>query len=88
MESAGVGPGISDTGSLPSASSQPGEHGLSQKAQEIARIFGIPITNSMIVNWIVAQALIIFAQFVTQKMKQVPEGAQNFLEWSSQLGSV
>jgi F-type H+-transporting ATPase subunit a len=79
--SAGVSPGSFETGRLLSASSQPGEHGLSQKAQEIARLFGIPITNSMIVSWIVALALIIFAQFATRKMKQVPEGAQNFLEW-------
>jgi len=76
-----VSPGSSETARLLSASSQPGEHGLSQKAQEIARLFGIPITNSMIVSWIVALALIIFAQFATRKMKQVPEGAQNFLEW-------
>ncbi len=57
------------------------EHGLSQKAVEIARPFGFPITNSMIVSWIVALGLIIFAQVATRKMKQVPEGAQNFLEW-------
>ena len=76
-----MSPGSSETGRLLSASSQPGEHGLSQKAQEIARLFGIPITNSMIVSWIVALALVIFAQFATRKMKQVPEGAQNFLEW-------
>jgi F-type H+-transporting ATPase subunit a len=57
------------------------EHGLSQKAVPIARIFGFPITNSMIVSWIVALALIVFAQIGTRDMKQVPEGAQNFLEW-------
>lgn len=58
-----------------------GEHGLSQKAVEVTQIGGFPITNSMIVSWIVALALIIFAQFATRNMKQVPEGAQNFLEW-------
>jgi F-type H+-transporting ATPase subunit a len=57
------------------------KQGLSQKAEEITRVFGFPITNSMIVSWIVASALIIFGQFATRKMKQVPEGAQNFLEW-------
>ena len=35
----------------------------------------------MMVSWIVALGLIIFAQVTTRKMKQVPEGAQNFLEW-------
>ncbi|HXY24137.1 MAG TPA: F0F1 ATP synthase subunit A [Candidatus Acidoferrum sp.] len=57
------------------------EHGLSQKAEEITRLFGFPITNSMIVSWIVALALVIFAQIATRNMKQVPQGAQNFLEW-------
>ena len=38
------------------------EHGLSQKAVEIARPFGFPITNSMVVTWIVALGLIVFAQ--------------------------
>ena len=59
----------------------PEEHGLSQGAVEIARPFGFPITNSMIVTWIVAIALIIFARAATRDMKSVPDGAQNFLEW-------
>src|SRR5258705_2381534 len=29
------------------------EHGLSQKAVEIARPFGFPVTNSMVVTWFV-----------------------------------
>ena len=57
------------------------EHGLSQKAVEIARPFGFPITNSMVVTWIVALGLIVFAQVATRKMSEVPGGAQNFLEW-------
>ena len=57
------------------------EHGLSQKAVEIGSLFGFPVTNSMIVTWIVALGLIIFAQVATREMKQVPGGAQNFFEW-------
>ena len=57
------------------------EHGLSQKAVEIVRVFGFPITNSMLVSWIAALFLIIFAQLATRKMEQIPNGAQNFLEW-------
>jgi F-type H+-transporting ATPase subunit a len=57
------------------------EHGLSAKAVEIARPFNFPITNSMIVSWIVAVGLIVFAQLATRKMEQVPGRAQNFLEW-------
>ena len=40
-----------------------------------------PITNSMVVSWIVALGLITFAQFATRDMKPVPSGAQNFMEW-------
>jgi F-type H+-transporting ATPase subunit a len=57
------------------------ERGPSQKAVEIARPFGFPITNSMAVSWIVAAGLIIFARVATRDMKRVPDGAQNLLEW-------
>ncbi len=35
----------------------------------------------MVVSWLVALGLIVFAQLATRNMKQVPDGAQNFLEW-------
>jgi len=57
------------------------EHGLSAKAVEIARPFNFPVTNSMVVSWIVALGLIVFAQVATREMKQVPGSTQNFLEW-------
>ena len=57
------------------------EHGLSQKALTIGHLFGIPVSNSMIVTWIVAIGLIVFAQIATRRMSKVPGGAQNFLEW-------
>jgi len=59
----------------------PEEHGLSQKAVEIARPLGFPITNSMVLMWIVAVGLILFAQIATRTMKKVPDGSQNFLEF-------
>jgi F-type H+-transporting ATPase subunit a len=57
------------------------EHGLPQSAVEIGRVFGLPITNSMVVTWIVGIGLIVFAQLATRKMAEVPGGAQNFFEW-------
>ena len=60
---------------------EPVSHGLSQKAVELGRPFGFPITNSMVVTWIVALALIVFAQVATRKMTDVPSGPQNLLEW-------
>jgi F-type H+-transporting ATPase subunit a len=83
-ETAGAAPASAigeQNGQAPAAAQEEAEHGLPQKAIEIARPFGFPINNSMIVSWIVALGLIIFAQFATRNMKQVPEGAQNFLEW-------
>jgi len=70
--------GLPGTGLLLAAAE---EHGLSQKAVEIGRPFGFPISNSMVVTWIVAAALILFARVATRDMKHVPGGAQNFLEW-------
>src|SRR5258705_9083 len=58
----------------------PEEHGVSQKAGEIARPFGFPITNSMVVSWVVALGLIIFARVAMRSPKQIPTGAQNFWE--------
>jgi F-type H+-transporting ATPase subunit a len=60
---------------------EPEAHGLSQSAVEIGRVFGLPITNSMLVTWIVAAGLIVFARLATRQMNQVPSGAQNFFEW-------
>jgi F-type H+-transporting ATPase subunit a len=66
---------------LPAASAEPEEHALPQKAVEIARPFGFPITNSMVVSWIVAVGLILFTRVATRDMKHVPGRAQNLLEW-------
>jgi F-type H+-transporting ATPase subunit a len=57
------------------------EDGPSPRAAEIASIFGFPITNSMLVTWIVALGLIVSAQVTTRKMELVPSGLQNFWEW-------
>lgn len=61
-----------------SEATTPGHEGVSEAPMDL---FGLPISNSMIVTWIVAIGLIIFVQLATKKMKAVPDGAQNFLEW-------
>ncbi len=58
-----------------------GEHGLPQSAVEVGRPFNFPVTNSMVVTWLAALALIVFAQLATRRMKKIPDGAQNFWEW-------
>jgi F-type H+-transporting ATPase subunit a len=67
------------TASMPLAAAEP--HGLSQGAVEIARPFGFPITNSMVVTWIVALGLIAVSQLATRRMEPIPTGLQNFVEW-------
>ena len=58
------------------------EHKLPQAAVPVLNKLGrLPITNSMVVSWIVAVGLIVFAQRATRKMERVPRGAQNFWEW-------
>jgi F-type H+-transporting ATPase subunit a len=59
---------------------QAAEHGLPNQA---IGLFGkdLFVTNSMLVTWIVALALIVFARLATRRMREVPSGAQNFWEW-------
>jgi F-type H+-transporting ATPase subunit a len=77
----GAGHGNAERSSVSSPVAEPKEHGLPQRAVEIARPFGFPITNSMVVTWIVVAGLIILARVATRDMEQVPRGAQNLLEW-------
>src|SRR5687768_10030774 len=53
------------------------EHsGLPLYAVPLFQIGAFKVTNSMVVTWIVALALIVFAQIATRNIKRVPEGAQ------------
>ena len=57
------------------------EESLPLKATRLFQIGKLTVTNSMLVSWIVAIAVILFAQIATRKIKTVPSGAQNFWEW-------
>jgi F-type H+-transporting ATPase subunit a len=57
------------------------EQGLPLKAPTLFEVGPLVVTSSMLVTWVVAIGIIVFAQFATRNMKEVPEGAQNFLEW-------
>jgi F-type H+-transporting ATPase subunit a len=57
------------------------EHHLPLKAVELFHLGKFVVTNSMVVMWFVAAAIIFFAQLATRKIKQVPSGLQNFWEW-------
>jgi F-type H+-transporting ATPase subunit a len=57
------------------------KEGLPEAAETVFRVGPLPVTNSMLVTWIVAAGLIIFARMATRKIEAVPSGAQNFWEW-------
>ena len=74
-----IGALIAPAGAL---AAEPTEHEtLSLKAAPLFQIGKFSVTNSMLVSWIVALAVILFAQIATRNIKTVPTGVQNFWEW-------
>src|SRR6266702_1349671 len=57
------------------------EPAVSLKPIPIFEIGKFAITNSMLVTWIVAAGIIVFAQIATQNIKPIPSGIQNLWEW-------
>ncbi len=57
------------------------EKGVPLKPDVLVHIGKFAITNSMIVTWIVAAAIIIFAQTATRNIQPVPGPRQNLWEW-------
>ncbi len=57
------------------------EEGLPLQAPRLFEKGPFVITSSMLTTWIVALLVIAFARYATRRMKQVPDGAQNFAEW-------
>lgn len=55
-------------------------HGLPAAAPRF-HIGSFAVTNSMILTWVIAAFLIVFAQVATRNIKAIPDGAQNFWEW-------
>lgn len=51
------------------------------RPQELVHFGKFTVTNSMLVTWIVAAGIIIFAQIATHRVRPIPSGAQNFWEW-------
>jgi F-type H+-transporting ATPase subunit a len=55
------------------------EHGIPTSAVRLRE--GGFMSNSMIVTWVVAAGLILFARLAMKNAKEVPDGKQNFWEW-------
>jgi len=51
------------------------------KPAKLVHIGKFAVTNSMLVTWIVAAGVIVFAQIATRNIKTIPSGIQNFWEW-------
>ena len=54
---------------------------LPLKPAALIHIGKFAITNSMLVTWVVAAGIIVFAQLAMRKIERIPSGAQNFWEW-------
>jgi F-type H+-transporting ATPase subunit a len=65
----------------PGAAVEKKEEPLSLKPEPLLQLGKFTVTNSMLVTWIVAVGIIVFAQVATRNVKPVPSGAQNFWEW-------
>ena len=70
---AAYGPAAHDGGQV--------EHHLPAAAPVLFEIGPFKVNNSMVLTWIVAAFIILFAQIATRNIKEVPEGAQNFWEF-------
>jgi F-type H+-transporting ATPase subunit a len=55
-------------------------HGLPAAAVQF-KLGPLLVTNSMILTWVIAVFLILFARAAMRHVQAVPEGAQNFWEW-------
>src|SRR5262249_327619 len=60
------------------ASTQHEHEGVSLKPQMLIQFGGFGITNSMLVTWIIAAAIIILAQSAMRNPKPIPGFRQNF----------
>jgi F-type H+-transporting ATPase subunit a len=56
-------------------------HSISAHAEALFKIGPLPVTNSMVVTWIVTIGLVLLVRAASKNMKLVPTGAQNFVEF-------
>jgi F-type H+-transporting ATPase subunit a len=63
------------------APAQSEHEAVSLKPTPLFQLGKFAITNSMLVTWMVAAGIIVFAQIATRRIKPIPSGIQNFWEW-------
>src|SRR5438067_10688322 len=64
-----------------SAMAAEAEPAVPLKPTPLVQIGKFAITNSMLLTWVVAAGIIVFAQLATRRIKPIPSGIQNFWEW-------
>lgn len=57
------------------------QQGLPSAAPVIFHIGPLPVSNSMILTWVVSLLLVLAVRLGVRTMKDIPDGAQNFWEW-------
>ena len=77
----GLAPSSFGAERAPRSATEQKQETLSLKPEPLLTIGKFSVTNSMLVTWIVAVGIIVFAQIATRNVKPVPGGAQNFWEW-------
>jgi F-type H+-transporting ATPase subunit a len=55
--------------------------GLTPDAPRVFELGPLPVTNSMVLSWVVALLIILVARIATRDIKENPAGLQNFVEW-------
>lgn len=64
-----------------SAQAAGGHDHLPLHAEKLFEIGPLPVTNSMVMVWIVTIFIVVVAQLSTRRMQLIPSGLQNFVEW-------
>jgi F-type H+-transporting ATPase subunit a len=64
-----------------------------EAAPTLFTVLGLPVTNSMVCTWIVAALIFVIIRVTTWRVKEVPDGGQNFMEtliegWENLMGNV
>jgi len=53
---------------------------IALKAEEVTRFLGVPITNTLLMTWLVMLVLVVVAYFVGNNLKKIPGKTQAFFE--------
>lgn len=51
------------------------------KAEQLGTLFGFPVTNSLLMSWLVMALLVSFAFFFRRSLKMIPGKLQTAIEW-------